>query len=493
MISYRNVLIIISAAGILLRFLFPACFEFKADELKALELGIDASNGAWYIKHGMLSGVGLFNAPGFSYLMGLFTLISRDPFIVNLIFIILNCAALPVAAFLIYRRFERLRGIIYFFLISLSPWMIVYSRHIWAQNLLFPFSVLAALLLTRLKRKPWLAVVFAMVLSIILQLHQSSIFFYFLFLFTSLVIEPIRKAVFLFIKQNKIISVLSMALFLLTFVSYFHHLFIDSGIQRFFDFAGAPHSFSKDAFEQVIQMATGTEFFLKFVGGGRVLYSWPITGLPNGILVFGYLLIPAFLMGLYKIAKSLRYSREMKSILVKGDQDIFAGISVIVVTGLTLMYFLLKINSHHHYFIIIIPFILFISAEGIYQFLQYNIRFTKQLVVASFVAYISTYLFLLLFVVINNGSVKNYGLAYKSQFRIAEEVSRLGAPIDLKIAESSNLPKSHEYIENVKYIIKNVQKADSIVSSPGAALVINIEFSLNENRLNYKLKKQAAN
>lgn len=109
--------------------------EFKADEAVAIELASGIPEGR-FPATGLMSSVGLPNPPLFVYILSIPALLTSSPIGAGL-FIAL-CGALSV--FIAYRigtiLMGRSTGLTAAALMAVSPWAVLYSRKIWAQDLL---------------------------------------------------------------------------------------------------------------------------------------------------------------------------------------------------------------------------------------------------------------------------------------------------------------------------------------------------------------------
>lgn len=169
-------------AAVALRFWDPSYVEFKGDERIALELARDFLDGERTLA-GLTSSTGLPNPPLFVYLLALPVLFSSDPVAVTLWFVAANAAGIA----LLYgwsRRFFGGDAALYgTMLFSVTAWSIVFSRKIWAQDLLFPFLVAlygSAGMLAAYPRHRWRAAfvaTFALSIVAVTQLHMSGWFF----------------------------------------------------------------------------------------------------------------------------------------------------------------------------------------------------------------------------------------------------------------------------------------------------------------------------
>ncbi len=169
-------LLILLAFG--LRLLLLSDMEYNYDEWKAWELAGETLRGERMPLVGLDSSVGIPNPPGFVVLVALFRATIRTPLGTAAIIAILNAAA--IIGFLLYFRSRCDRFVVWTaaFLFATTPWAVIFSRKIWAQDLLAPFSVLLMICLHKavVGKSPrcWLGVAFAAFM--LMQLHLSAIY-----------------------------------------------------------------------------------------------------------------------------------------------------------------------------------------------------------------------------------------------------------------------------------------------------------------------------
>lgn len=130
----------------LLRFGEPGIVEFFHDEAMLSMLAQDMSSGYSFPTEGILSSVGIPNPPTNVYVMWLPYLLSDDPAAATLFVAALNIIGVGLLWFLAYRYFNRHTALIAGLTYALSPWAVLYSRKIWAQDYHTPFLIGALLL-----------------------------------------------------------------------------------------------------------------------------------------------------------------------------------------------------------------------------------------------------------------------------------------------------------------------------------------------------------
>ncbi|MBF0423451.1 MAG: glycosyltransferase family 39 protein [Magnetococcales bacterium] len=166
------------AIAVLLRLTFLDTIEFKEDEFNAITLTFEQFFLGKPALIGLKSSTGLYNPPFFLYLLALPVFWTTDPKLVTLFIILLNLGGI----FLLYRLLKRHVSLptaaITTLLFTSSPWTILYSRKIWAQDCLMPFMMaLCTILLSLSERyRPWKVWTLFLLVALTTQLHMSAWF-----------------------------------------------------------------------------------------------------------------------------------------------------------------------------------------------------------------------------------------------------------------------------------------------------------------------------
>jgi hypothetical protein len=177
------VLALLVVIAVALRMSWPQISEFKRDEAQLSLLAQDVARGRALPVLGMSSSVGIPNAPMNIYITAIPYLVSSDPAFVTQFFGLTNVLAL-VLAYVWARRWLGVglwAAALAFGLFAVSPWAVIYSRKIWAQDLLPLFSVLTLGAGVRglLMRESgpwhrWAQALFLPLLSITGQIHYGA-------------------------------------------------------------------------------------------------------------------------------------------------------------------------------------------------------------------------------------------------------------------------------------------------------------------------------
>ncbi len=136
----------IVAVAALVRFVGLDLMEFKPDEAEACRLALHALGyselgvGRFVPTAGLTSSVGLPNPPLFVYLIAMPLAVVRSPLAAVTFVAATNVAAVWLCYVAGTRFFSRFVGIASAALFALAPWAVVFSRKIWAQDVLPVFT-----------------------------------------------------------------------------------------------------------------------------------------------------------------------------------------------------------------------------------------------------------------------------------------------------------------------------------------------------------------
>lgn len=168
--------------------------EFKADEsLTVLDLHAFIQK-PHLISSGLISSTGARNFPLFEYLLIIPALISQDPRVISGLIGMVNALMIIWFYWITKREYGQPTAAIASILFATSPWSILFSRKIWAQDLIPLFAVPLYDLIHRYKanKKPFYLVMIGILMILQAQLHASGIFFFMLSLVVLWVNRPIR-------------------------------------------------------------------------------------------------------------------------------------------------------------------------------------------------------------------------------------------------------------------------------------------------------------
>jgi hypothetical protein len=172
------------AAGAAIRLSYLDDIEFKGDEALALILGKDWIDNPCIVRHGMLSGAGVNNPPASVYLFAvIFAISGGDPQSATMVVIIWNIVGLAFAAWWLMARCPTLSPFWAWWSLAylcFHPWHIIYSRKIWAQDLLMPFLIVGVAGIASIwagSWRWWRAVVGVVCLTMVSQPHLTGLLY----------------------------------------------------------------------------------------------------------------------------------------------------------------------------------------------------------------------------------------------------------------------------------------------------------------------------
>ncbi|NJL94076.1 MAG: hypothetical protein HC915_10275 [Anaerolineae bacterium] len=160
-----------------LRLAAPGITEFKLDEANLSLLALDVAQGERFPLLGIGSSVGFPNAPVNVYLLAVPYLGGSHPVLANSFIGLLSLLAVALL-FALARRYLSLSAAYFAALAyAVAPWAVVFSRKIWAQNLLHAWVVLVVYtgLLGWVEGKRWAQWLHLPLLALTLQIHFGAL------------------------------------------------------------------------------------------------------------------------------------------------------------------------------------------------------------------------------------------------------------------------------------------------------------------------------
>ncbi|MBM3859908.1 MAG: hypothetical protein FJ395_09695 [Verrucomicrobia bacterium] len=122
------------ALGAWLRFQRLDLLEFKGDEAYATHIVQRVLHGGGWPEVGLLSSVKVMNPPLFLYLLVPLFMIHSSPVFVCCAIALLNLVAVAIAWHVGRKYYGTIAGLVAALLFAVSPWAVLYSRKIWAQD-----------------------------------------------------------------------------------------------------------------------------------------------------------------------------------------------------------------------------------------------------------------------------------------------------------------------------------------------------------------------
>lgn len=153
---------------------------FQYDEATTLSHIVRFYSHPYFIDIGMLSSIRINNFPLFDYVVIIMAFVSRDPMFLSFMIGLIN--SLLIACFFLYIRnfFNQRVALFSSLLLATSPWAILFSRKLWAQDTLMFFLIPGLFFLCRLifRRETRFSSFFlTFLLTLLAQIHSQGIFF----------------------------------------------------------------------------------------------------------------------------------------------------------------------------------------------------------------------------------------------------------------------------------------------------------------------------
>lgn len=154
----------------------PGIVEFKRDEANLSLLALDMAQHGEIPLLGIGSSVGLPNAPVNVYILSIPYFLSTNPQLATQFIGLLNVFAVMMLYFFLRQYCDKWIALGVTLLFAVNPWAVMFSRKIWAQNMLPPF-VIATIwtgVLGFLDGKKWAKIVHFPLLAITGQIHYGA-------------------------------------------------------------------------------------------------------------------------------------------------------------------------------------------------------------------------------------------------------------------------------------------------------------------------------
>lgn len=169
-------LLLILLVAALLRLGEPGVVEFRHDEAMLSLLAQDMADGRTFALTGIPSSVGIPNPPASVYVLALPYALSADPQAATLFVAALNVVGVGLLWLIAHRYFGGMAALAAGLAYAASPWAVLYSRKIWAQDFHTPFALLAVLLglYGFVEGKRWAQILCLPALIFALQIHFAA-------------------------------------------------------------------------------------------------------------------------------------------------------------------------------------------------------------------------------------------------------------------------------------------------------------------------------
>ena len=133
-------LALILAVGAYLRFSHLGLLEFQGDEAFAAHLALKCVKEGRLPSAGLMSSVGVTNPPLFIYLLIPMFLLSANPVFVSCCIAALGLAAVAACWWIGKKYYGSTAGLTAAAFFAVSPWAVIYSRKVWAQDFVPVFA-----------------------------------------------------------------------------------------------------------------------------------------------------------------------------------------------------------------------------------------------------------------------------------------------------------------------------------------------------------------
>jgi hypothetical protein len=419
-------------AAAVTRFCWLDLMEFKADEAEASRLALHALGftepgvGHFFPTRGLTSSIGVPNPPLFVYIVALPMAVVRTPIAAAALIAATNVLAVWLCYLVGCRYYSRFTGVAASALFALSPWSIVFSRKIWAQDLLPLTTTLFLLELHALvvRRRPiaifWLIVI----LAVATQLHFSA------WVFLPIVVAAaVMARDALSLRWVALGLAVAIALYAPFLIEHWHEV-VHSATHR----SPSPVSDERRFLHTVRVMAAiiGGDTFSTLLGSQSRLAT-PLTAL----------LFPAACIGLVvAIRGGVRRVVQVRTLLV-----VWFALPVIALT-------LSRTEGYIHYFIILLPLPFF----GIALAAEAATRSRPRLAAGAIAVVLAGFLVLdvefFRTVIQDQGAPGEYGTGYRFTRAAAETIARESRGRPYVIAASADL-KPDPRVNAIRFLVWN--------------------------------------
>lgn len=352
--------------------------EFKSDEATTVYQTVRFFDRPYLIQRGLISGTGVYNFPLFNYLIIPLSLWSRDPLVLSGLIALINSLLVVLFFFMVKKYYSLLTAVFASLLLAFSPWSVLFSRKIWAQDLinlfLIPFLCLLHELILRKNTKVILPLF--ILLTLLIQLHGSGLF---LSAVTILILIIARSP---FNLKNALTGVLIGLIPSLPYILFQITAYLKCpDCESFLKYQQSFRTFDFNNFLRPLQITGGLGYhFVLGKSYADFMITFPAVNLLKYVFASGF---SAVLAGI-------------AFIFLKNKRYLFL---VLYFVAIPFLYFITKTPAYMHYFVIIIPVsvLLFaISMSSLYSLTRG--RLLKMAVLICFILYlISDVAFLVFF------------------------------------------------------------------------------------------------
>lgn len=352
--------------------------EFKSDEATTVYQTVRFFERPYLIERGLISGTGVYNFPLFNYLMIILAVWSRDPQFLSWIIALINSILVSVFFLFVKKYYNLLTASFASLLLAFSPWGVIFSRKIWAQDIIFLFFIPFFWFLHEIILKKNTKVIFPMfvLLVLLVQLHGSGLF---------LLVVTILILLFLRVKLSLKSAAAGILVGLIPAIPYvffqINSLPPCPDCEAFLKYQNSIRIFDFNNFLRPFQIISGLGYH--FVLGRNYndfINAYPLVNLLRYVFSLGFLAIISGIL----------------FVVIKKREYLFL---VIYFVSFPLLYLITRTQAYMHYFVTVMPIIVLLFAISVTSAYSYvRGRFLKAMVIAGFSVFlVSNILFLYFF------------------------------------------------------------------------------------------------
>lgn len=410
------IILVIFFISLIFRVFFLNLIEFKADQAISFFQTYEFYQNPQVISTGLISSLGTYNFPLFNYLLIFLSFFFFDPQRLSFAIALINSFFIVGFYIFIKKFYDPKLAIIASLIMATSPWAILLSRSIWAQDLILVlvFPILFFLHQLVINKKNNVVFPLFALLFLFIQLHSSGIYF----LITTVIILIVLK-----IKVNKKLALLGFIFGLFPAIPYFIFELTSNPFCRdchvFFSYLNSPKIFDFYNFLRPFQLLTGLSFQYELGKNFQTMINFaPFLKYLNWFFILESL---GLLIGAI--------------IVIRFEKKYFFLILYFFL--LPFLFFITRVPSYPHYYVSILP----ISSLIISFFILHLLKMNKPLgILIILVILISNVLFesvFYLYLEKNQNITGDYGPIYQLT--------------DQKINNEIKNYKSTNYFEELKY------------------------------------------
>lgn len=351
------------------RIFFLDLIEFKLDEATTVYQTVQFFLSPHVIQRGLISGIGVYNFPLFNYLVIMLGIFSSDPQFISFLIALINTILVSAFYLIVRKYYDQITAIFAAFLLAFSPWAIIFSRKIWAQDLILLLLIPLFALLHELivRKKIYFTMPIFILLVLLVQLHASGLF---------LLVTTVMVLFILRIKFDLKRAMIGILIGLIPAIPYFIFQLISVPVcpdcEAFFKYQNLPRIFDIYSLIRPFQLMNGQGYhFILGESFDNFVSFFPLS------TILKYFFLSSFLIPLTGVV----------FILTKKRNYLFL---ILYLVFIPLLYIVTRTIAYMHYFVILIPFIAVLYAISFSSF--YNLvkmKLFKILVTFVFIMFIS--------------------------------------------------------------------------------------------------------